>query len=333
MNATSNNTFYKIKYISLSIAFIIHAILLFLLAYYSFKLHHSPTSDQSVKAYSSPKGPAKISFNNQPISPKSIPVSQPSSITNLPISKPVVQKSPKKVKPAPSITKSSKQSKPLPEKKETKEEKIEQTISKGEKPVSVSGVALSEKVEQSSTKQADKVSPPVTGKMPYTDTRETVSHKPDKTTISGAAFMQAFRQAYSSNKYESSSSSKPSNSNHPFYLQERLNEWQDADYKQKIDKAILNAARRSRKYVYCNESFSKTIIISFAIENNTVTPSISPDQLTGVSYIDNYLAEFIASIELPRRPNRLKYKSYTVNLTIRISCPAGGNYIKLEPVN
>ena len=146
-----------------------------------------------------------------------------------------------------------------------------------------------------------------------------------KPEISGAAFMQAFAQA----AYEDHAAKAAFSG--PAHVQERVEEWQYAHYREKIAQALIKASRMHRKFIH-NPITIKTALPVTLIINEQGIPKPRFHKMTGVDEVDTFLHEFFQVADFPPLPSRFKLKEFPIQITIHLTMAPGGYYLQLRPL-
>lgn len=175
-------------------------------------------------------------------------------------------------------------------------------------------------------------------KRTYIQKKVNETQNEKKKKLTAAALVNGYRRAYNDEKEELNTSAQmgdTQNANpqkYPSYLQDQLNEFHIAAYKEKIHKSLVVASRWFTKEVYMKDSFSKTFKLVLTINENNMSFHIPPDQLTGNKEIDDSVIAFINSAQLPPLPSRLRGVNFQIILTFHMDCPRGSHTVKFIPM-
>ena len=174
---------------------------------------------------------------------------------------------------------------------------------------------------------------------PLPHTGPTKRRKKKKTSLppglTAAIFVKAFQNAARAETYAQSSHSHGTQTRGqaPAHVQERLDEWREFNYQQKIGRALVRACRLSQGYLHAEEDVKETLFVRLAIAQDGSFKVEGPTPFTGIKIVDDYLSSFFSKLDLPPIPKHLGTTTFIRPITIRISLRKGGNYIELRPIN
>ena len=270
----------RLKYHSLFLAVLLHA-LLFMLCYY-FSLQRKPIN-LPLPAKVTVEQPTQTSHSTQPTYEQPIP--EPASLGP-------VSPGPVPLEPA------------LPE------------------PASLESASLeSASLEPVPLEPAEKI--PVQLKTTESLVRPKEATQKDTSKISGAAFMNAFKESVRTEKENISKAM-------PGHVFERVIDWQTADFRQKITRALIKACHIHRKYVQTYTPIKNVFNVTIVIDKSGRIIKL-PKKITGAPEIDSYLEEFFKTADFPPIPQRMNLQEYPINVTIHLSLKEGRCNLQLRP--
>lgn len=148
---------------------------------------------------------------------------------------------------------------------------------------------------------------------------------------SGAAFMGAFRHSIETEKWEAAGGTPTSGGGSvPAHIQERVGEWQAADYITKIRKAVAKALRLYKKYVRTPIALNFEGRYTLLLDEKGKIKQLEHHEKTMVDDIDEAIDDFFNSIDFPPIPARLNMKEWPFRCTVKLKLPEGGHVFKLE---
>ncbi len=145
-----------------------------------------------------------------------------------------------------------------------------------------------------------------------------------RSSISGAAFMNAFKQSLRTEREEmaggSSYSDSPSSA-----VQERLEEWAEAHYIQSIYRALKKAARFSSKILNSQADIHRSVPLEIPIEKNGALGKLA-DVITGIEEADEHLKNILKQADFPPIPKRFNKDRFVLRTMLNVSLKKGVNY-------
>ncbi len=149
------------------------------------------------------------------------------------------------------------------------------------------------------------------------------------TSVSREAFMQAFSSAIQHGKvYPTAKSSQDAYSG-PAHVQERLQEWGQHHYKEKLFKALRKASVHTSTHIYNERSLKKRILITITITKDGMLGKINKNDLSGIQEVDNHIIRILESADFPPIPDRYGTDSFVFSLPIEINLQPGSGAYRL----
>jgi hypothetical protein len=307
----------KRKYTSLFLAILLHWLLLVLLMRFTFKFYEGGSGIPQRGT------PALVSFDSRP---KGLPTALADTKTVLP-----------------SVPLEPEESEPLA----LEPQELPLTHPQAEPSLPLSPVAVSSPFSEATIppslidsveQEQVSVTPPASSQP-----RKRGQRKKRQSTLpaglTGASFVQAFQQAARAEAYETGTASTDGNaltnsrnSEVPNHVQERLDEWKEFHYRQKVSRALVRACHLSRKYIHTENDIKEEIAISLIIGKDGSFSLVAPNPLTGIAEVDEYIAHFFSNVTLPSIPKHVQRKYFNIPVCIKLTLPKGGGYCQLEPV-
>jgi len=149
------------------------------------------------------------------------------------------------------------------------------------------------------------------------------------TPVSREAFMQAFSSAIQQgNGYPRAKSSQDAYAG-PTHVQERLQEWGQHHYKEKLFKALRQASVHTSTHMYNERSLRKRISITITITKDGMLGKINKNDLSGIQEVDNHIIRILESADFPPIPDRYGTDSFVFSLPIEINLQPGSGAYRL----
>lgn len=175
-------------------------------------------------------------------------------------------------------------------------------------------------------------------KMVATQGSEGLPRRRRRSAITGAAFMNAFKQsiktdretrsAYNNGIEHVSSEPQSSAAQTRALVQERLDDWLTRHYVDRIMRALAQESQFHAKYMKPLNSLTKTVLLEIPIEKDGRVRQL-PENLTGIPEIDEFLTKLLKSADFPPIPTSFKRDRFVFKTQLNIRLDQGGFY-KLE---
>lgn len=141
--------------------------------------------------------------------------------------------------------------------------------------------------------------------------------------LAAAQFVNAFRASYRTSQLENRSAESNNNQDYKNTVHERVAEWKDAHYLQKIKNAIINASKMYSKNIYIPESIQKDMVMNILIDENGKLSDLKFEESTGLATLDEYLIDFLKFVDWPSIPQHLNLRIFHMPLKVRVTFPKG----------
>ncbi len=310
------------KYQSLVLSLLLHVLLL--LFFFMLKMSQRlPFSDEAAEKRTTP---AQVSFQTRPTPP--IPRAQP-----LPIQPSTVQSAPKAQPVAPQAHAPQPQIAPLDTAAPTAQEPAQDQPLSQSATEQEAGAGENAKDEQESSTTGfpegytSDVSPKTTTASGPYDGRNAGAHpqgRRGKSSISGSAFMNAFRQSIRAEREEIANTTSGRS-----HVQQRLEDWAQAHYIEKINRAIRQATLFPTKYIHLDDDIEKTVILEIPIEKNGTLGKMA-DVITGIEAADEFIKSVLRAADLPPLPKRFAKERFIYKVSFGVSLKKGTNYGRIH---
>jgi hypothetical protein len=143
--------------------------------------------------------------------------------------------------------------------------------------------------------------------------------------ISGKAFMNAFKRAVQTERFEEEQRTQTIPGIPPD-IQHRLSSWGMYDYRQKVHKAFAKATLFNSRFVRLDEDFNKTITVKVPILKNGKLGDVSTLKITGIKDIDDTILKVLKDADFPPIPNRFGLDMFYEDIEIHVNLPKGSNF-------
>ena len=149
--------------------------------------------------------------------------------------------------------------------------------------------------------------------------------------VTPQAFMQAFRAAIRAERRETQGVSPQSDKNlGPRHVQERMKEWGQHHYRQRIITALRKASRLRSRKMHNNRSINKTVLLRIPITKQGTLGDMTKYPLSGIPEIDQYVLEILRSADFPPIPQRYNTDKFLFEVPMRISLKQGTGMYNLS---
>jgi hypothetical protein len=146
-------------------------------------------------------------------------------------------------------------------------------------------------------------------------------------SLTGKAFMNAFRRAVMRDRY---TEGRPADPKIPAHVEERLAEWGQSHYRERALKALVKAARFTRRYIHRDEDMTMDITITIPLKKDG-TVDIEHVQLRGIEAFDEGLMmAIIQQADWPPFPKRFTGETYQLDIPVHVSLKKGSNFYVLS---
>ena len=160
--------------------------------------------------------------------------------------------------------------------------------------------------------------------VPQSKPQAKASASPTKRSISPAEFMRAFKQAVREEQQEAQGQSTSTGTSYgPPHVQERLNQWSQHHYKQRIIEALRKASRLSTRIMQHTQTINTVAHITIPILKDGILGDMRKYPMSGIPEVDRYLIDVFRSADFPPIPDRYKTDRFLFKVPITISLKRG----------
>lgn len=150
-----------------------------------------------------------------------------------------------------------------------------------------------------------------------------------RSTVSREAFMKAFTSAIQKVPVGPSTQSSQEGFKGPTHVKERLKEWGQYHYKEKLYGALRRASKFAATTMHHERSLEKMAQITITIKKDGTLGILSKQQLSGIKEVDEHLLKVLQTADFPPIPDRYGTDTFVFTLPIRISLQAGSGVYRL----
>ncbi len=302
------------KYQSLVLSLLLHVLLL--LFFFMLKMtQRLPFTEEAVEKRTTP---AQVTFQTQP--PPSLPQGQP-----LPIQPRTAQSVPQTPSLAAQPPVAQALAAPEPTAQEPAQEQPNQSVTNQEAGDNAadgpsSAMGFPEGYSSDASPHAAVATGPSDGQNAGAPTRG----RRGKSSISGSAFMNAFRQSIRAEREEIANTTSGRS-----HVEQRLEDWAQAHYIEKINRAIRQATLFPTKYIHLDDDIEKTVILEIPIEKNGTLGKMA-DVITGIEAADEFIKSVLRAADLPPLPKRFDKERFIYKVSFGVSLKKGTNYGRIH---
>jgi hypothetical protein len=148
-------------------------------------------------------------------------------------------------------------------------------------------------------------------------------------TVSREAFMRAFNSAVHQGQTGHATQSSPEELKVPSHVKERLKEWGEYHYREKLYNALRRASKFAATTMHHERSLEKMVQITITIKKDGTLGILSTQKLSGIKEVDEHLLKVLHSADFPPIPDRFGIDTFVFTLPIRISLKAGSGIYRL----
>lgn len=134
-----------------------------------------------------------------------------------------------------------------------------------------------------------------------------------------ADFMQLFKEAVQKERHEADKAT----SSYGAHVQDRLNEWKEHHYKQRIIDSLRKASKLSSHTMNHYKTIDRTAQITIPILKDGSLGDMSQYPMSGIYEVDRYLIRVFNSADFPPIPDRYKTNQFLFTVPMRISLKKG----------
>ena len=147
--------------------------------------------------------------------------------------------------------------------------------------------------------------------------------------ITGAAFGRALSQAMHAEQVSQQERRDSRGQGGPAHVQERLEEWFEYHYKERIVKAINKAGRLYFKYMHLDQPVEKKLVLEVPVQRNGTLGQM-PASITGIEVVDSHIKGILKTTDFPPIPQRFNKDEYIFRTNLTISLKRGDNHYNVR---
>ena len=150
--------------------------------------------------------------------------------------------------------------------------------------------------------------------------------------ISPGSFMKAFQAAVKAEREGIYANEGSESSQIPLHVKERLNQWGQISYKQRISEALLQADKKLSRSIISQRSLKTRVHLTITIQKDGSLGHVEYHKYSGIPDIDRYIKDLIEGIDFAPIPDRFNSSTFPFPVTIDVTLQEGTNRIRLYVV-
>ncbi len=149
------------------------------------------------------------------------------------------------------------------------------------------------------------------------------------------AFMDAFSSAIRAERRRSqsggsrASTASTSTNRGPAHVEERLKEWTQHHYKDRIYGALRRASNITATRMHHEKSLEKVVHITIPINKDGSVGTLYPHYLSGIPEVDNHIIKVFKAADFPPIPDRYNTNTFLFTMAVRVSLKEGSGVYHL----